>query len=111
KTTIIDPNSNYTTANFSQDLGGTAQNPCASTGSSCSTSNLYPTELQAYQGSISSSHLLSTVIQCYNANYASCSGAAVTSPFTQIDSYAQLPNGSTRLSEVQYNTYGLLTDD
>jgi hypothetical protein len=28
-----------------------------------------------------------------------------------VDTYRELPNGSARLSEVQYNTFGLVTDD
>ena len=34
-----------------------------------------------------------------------------SSPITQTDSYRQLPNGNTRLSEILYNTSQLATDD
>ncbi len=45
------------------------------------------------------------------AVYASCSTAAVSSPITQTDFYSQLPNSSTRLSEVKYNSSGVVTND
>jgi RHS repeat-associated protein len=58
-----------------------------------------------------SATLLATVIKCYNAVYANCATAAVATPITQTDVYSQLPNGSARLSEVLYNSYGVVTDD
>jgi len=98
QTTVIDPNSNQTVINFSEDAN-----------TSQATYNLYETQRQVYQGS---STLLATGIRCYNGNYSSCSTAPVTSPIKQIDSYTQLPNGKTRLSEVTYDpTYGMLTSD
>ncbi|HXM09989.1 MAG TPA: RHS repeat-associated core domain-containing protein [Terriglobales bacterium] len=108
-TTVEDPNSNYMVINAAED--GIATNP---------TYFFYETQRQIYQGNISTSScsatitnncLLLTTVKCYNANYASCSTAAVSSPITQTDSYRQIPNGSTRLSQVLYNTYGLITDD
>ena len=101
QTTVVDPNSNYTVINLAED-GTTGQ---------LATHDLYETERQAYQGSVSSSNLLATMIKCYNANYASCSSASVASPISQTDVYSQLPNGSTRLSEVILNGFGLMTDD
>jgi RHS repeat-associated protein len=100
-TTIMAPEQNSTrntyVASFSEDSG--------------STNNPYLTQEQFYQGSNSPSNLLQTTIQCYNANYASCAGATISTPFTQVDTYKELPSGSARLSEVLYNTYGLVTDD
>jgi len=79
------------------------------------TYNLYETQRQVYQGTISSSNLLITTVRCYNGNYASCATGTVSSPITQTDAYRQLPNGKARLSEVQYNgSYsgsGLVSDD
>jgi RHS repeat-associated protein len=99
-TTVIDPNSNDTVINFAEDE--TSGTP---------TYNFYETQRQIYQGSVSPSNLLATSIRCYNANYANCSTDQVPTPITQTDAYRQLPNGSTRLSEVLYNSYGLVTDD
>jgi RHS repeat-associated protein len=84
-------------ASFSEDSG--------------STNNPYLTQEQFYQGSNSPGNLLQTTVQCYNANYVSCAGATISTPFTQVDTYKELPSGSARLSEVLYNTYGLVTDD
>jgi RHS repeat-associated protein len=108
-TTVEDPNSNYMVINAAED--GVTTNP---------TYFFYETQRQIYQGSISASScsdtitnncLLLTTIKCYNANYASCSTATVSSPIIQTDSYRELPNGSIRSSETLYNSYGLVTDD
>ena len=99
-TTVTDPNNNNTVINFAEDE--TSGTP---------TYNFYETQRQIYQGSVSPSNLLATSIRCYNANYANCSTARVPTPITQTDAYRQLPNGSTRLSETLYNSYGLVTDD
>lgn len=92
-TTSTDPNGNETVSQFTED--GTTDTP-----STVATHNLYETERQVYQGS---STLLQTRIDCYNGNYAGCPSAAVSSPITQSDIYTELPNGSARLSEAQYN--------
>jgi hypothetical protein len=100
-TTIMAPEQNSTrntyVASFSEDSG--------------STNNPYLTQEQFYQGSNSPGNLLQTTIKCYNANYASCTGATISTPFTQVDTYKELLNGRARLSEVLYNTYGLVADD
>jgi len=54
---------------------------------------------------------LLNAVKCYNGNYANCSTATVTTPITQTDVYSQPWGYSYRLSEVVYNTYGLVTDD
>jgi RHS repeat-associated protein len=95
-TTVIDPSSNYTVINSAE----------------AANTNFYETQRQVYQGSVSPSNLLATSIRCYNAVYASCSTANVSAPISQTDIYSQLPNGSNpSLSEVTYNSYGLVTDD
>jgi len=100
-TTIMAPEQNATrntyVASFTEDSG--------------STNNPYLTQEQFYQGSNSPGNLLQTTIQCYNANFSSCAGASVSTPFTQVDTYKELPNGNARLSEILYNAYGLVTDD
>jgi RHS repeat-associated protein len=78
---------------------------------SVQSSNFYETQRQVYQGGVSPSNLLMTKTTCYNANYATCTTTAVSSPITQMDAYVQLPNGSTRLSETTYDGYGSVTDD
>jgi len=75
------------------------------------THYFYETQRKAYQASASSGTLLATIITCYNAVYANCATTHVSSPITQTDAYRQLPNGSTRLSQVLYNSVGLVTDD
>jgi RHS repeat-associated protein len=76
------------------------------------THYFYETQRKAYQASASSGTLLATIITCYNAVYATnCATTHVSSPITQTDAYSQLPNGSNRLSQVVYNSYGLVTDD
>ena len=72
------------------------------------SSNFYETQRVVNQGA---SNTLATVLSCYNANYASCTTTAVSSPITQSDVYRSLPNGKTRASEVKYNGYGLVTSD
>ncbi len=99
-TTVIDPINNYTVINSAED--GVTSNP---------TYFFYETERQVYQGSVSPSNLLLTTVKCYNAIYASCATANVSSPIGQTDVYSQLPNSRTRLSETLYNSYGLVSDD
>jgi RHS repeat-associated protein len=99
-TTITDPNQNQTIINFAEDGNTTAP-----------TYNFYETQRQVKQLISGTQTLLATVIKCYNKVYASCATAAVSSPITQTDVYSELPNNSTRLSEVAYNSYGLVTDD
>jgi len=72
------------------------------------TYNFYETQRVVNQGA---STVLATITKCYNANYANCTTTAVSSPFTQMDVYSSLPNGQTRLSEVLYNSSGLVKDD
>ncbi|HET9409269.1 MAG TPA: RHS repeat-associated core domain-containing protein [Candidatus Sulfotelmatobacter sp.] len=50
-------------------------------------------------------------MRCYNANYANCTTTAVSSPISQTDAYTTPAGGTARLSEVQYNGSGLVTDD
>ncbi|HTY85592.1 MAG TPA: RHS repeat-associated core domain-containing protein [Silvibacterium sp.] len=100
QTSVTDPANNVTVLDFAEDASTTAP-----------SYNLYETQRLSYQGS---STLLRTTITCYNAVYANCNNTSsytVTSPITQIDAYAALPNGSTRLSEIAYNSVGLVTDD
>ena len=99
-TTVVDPNSNQTVINFAED-GNTTY----------STYNFYETQRQVNQLINGTQTLLATSTRCYNTNYLSCSTATVKSPITQTDAYRTLPNGSTRLSEMVYNPYGLVTDD
>jgi RHS repeat-associated protein len=99
-TTVTDPNSNQTIINFAEDSN-----------TSVPTYNFYETQRQVKQLISGTQTLLATSIKCYNAHYASCATANVTSPISQTDTYSELPNGSTRLSEVVYNTTGLVTDD
>ena len=103
-TTVTDPNGNNTVIYFAEDSATT-------TNTTIATYSFYETERQVKQLINGSQTVLLTTISCYNAHYASCAGATVGSPITQKDFYTQLPNGSTRLSEVVYNTYGLVTDD
>lgn len=90
--TTVDPAGNNTVSDYSED--STTTTP---------TYNLYETQRQVYQGSVSSSNLLETLIVCYNGNYASCPTATVGSPISAVNTYTQLPNGKTRLSAVTYN--------
>jgi len=103
-TTVTDPNENQTVINFAED--GNTTYP---------THNFYETQRKVNQLISGTQTLLATVVKCYNGNYASCSTASVSSPITQTDAYRQLPNGSPRLSEVQYNGSftgsGLVSDD
>lgn len=99
-TTVVDPAGSNTVINFAEN-GNTGASPY----------NLYETQRQIYQGSVSTANLLATSIRCYNAIYASCSTATVSTPITQTDVYSELPNGQERLSETVYNKFGLVTDD
>jgi RHS repeat-associated protein len=107
-TTVVDPQSNYTVMNFAEDS-------LTTTSTTAATYNMYETQRVAYQGSVAPGNVLMTKLRCYNASFTSCSTATVTSPITQIDSYAQPYNGKTRASEVQYNGSftgsGLVNDD
>ena len=89
--------SDVTTVDFEQDSN-----------TSTPSYNFYETQRVVNQGS---STVLTTLTNCYNGNYASCTTTPVTSPITQVDAYSQLPNASARLSEVSYNGYGLVTGD
>ncbi len=89
--------SDVTVIDFQQDGNTTIPSP-----------DFYETQRQVNQGA---STLLLTTTRCYNTNYANCPTTAVSSPITQVDTYSQLPNSSVRLSEVLYNSYGLVTDD
>jgi hypothetical protein len=104
QTSFTDPNGNSTLINFAED-GNTAASPY----------NFYETQRKVNQLISGTQTLLATAIKCYSGNYASCSTATVSSPITQTDTYRELPNGSTRLSEVQYNGSftgsGLVSDD
>lgn len=112
-TTVTDPSSNQTVINFAED--GATQ-----TSTTAASYNFYETQRKIYQGSISSNScsstitnncLLLTTVKCYNAHYSGCATATVSSPITQTDAYSELLNGSTRLSQVLYNGYGLVTGD
>ena len=116
-TTIDDPAGNQTVVNFAED--STVTNT-SSTPPTTATYNFYETQRQAYQGTVSGNSCSSTItnnclvatsIRCYNLHYSNCSTATVSSPITQTDSYRQLLNGSTALSEIVYNGAGLVTDD
>jgi RHS repeat-associated protein len=96
----MDPNGNSTVINFAEDGYTTAP-----------TYNLYETQRRVNQLNGGTQTLLATAIKCYNKNYAACATATVSSPITQTDAYSELANNSTRLSEIVYNTYGLITDD
>src|SRR5208283_1347385 len=116
--TVVDPNGNNTVINFSEDSA-------TNSGTTTATYNLYDTQRQIYQGSVStnscsstvtSNCLLLTTLKCYNGKFGGgfngpCATAAVSSPITQTDAFSELPNGSTRLSEVLYNPNGLVSDD
>lgn len=99
-TTVTDPNQNQTVINFTEDGNTTAP-----------TYNFYETQRQIKQLINGTQTLLATVIKCYNANYTNCATASVSNPISQTDVYSELPNNSVRLSEVQYNGYGLVTLD
>jgi RHS repeat-associated protein len=95
-TTVIDPNANNTVINFAETA---VYLPWS----------FYETQRKVYQGSISSNScsatvtnncLLLTKVVCYNAVYTNCSTAVPNPQISQTDTYTQLPNGSTRLSEV-----------
>ena len=98
--TVVDPEGDNTVINFAKD--GSTANP---------TSNFYELQRQVYQGAISSSNLLLTVLTCWNNNFSSCSTHAVSSPITQRDAYTIVPNNKTSLSQTLYNSYGLITED
>lgn len=100
QTSVIDPVGNSTIISLAED--GVTTSP---------TYNFYETQRQIYQGSVSSSNLLLTILKCYNANFTGCPSASVKSPITRMDAYNELPNGSTRLSETFYNSVGLVTSD
>lgn len=94
-TTAIDPSSNRTVMNFQMASSGNSD-------------YYYETERQIYQGT---GTLLETLIRCYNGNYASCPTASVSATITQTDTYRQTPSGTTALSEVIWDSYGLPTSD
>ncbi len=94
-TTIQDPAGNNTVFNFAED----------------GFYNLYPTQQQTYQGSVSPSNLVLTTVTCYNASFTNCATATASSPISQTDTYSVLPNNATRLSELAYNSSGLVSTD
>jgi len=102
QTTVTDPNGNNTVINFAEDANTTTP-----------TYSLYETGRVINQLISGTQTPLLTTTTCYNGNYAYCAtlGTTVTSPITQTDFYRQLPNGQTALSELQYNIYGLVTND
>jgi RHS repeat-associated protein len=94
--TEIDPANNYTVYTFS---GG------------------FETERQVYNGAISPSNLLQTVITCYNARFSNCPNAPPPynsgnpAPITQTDVYTSFNNSSTAsLVETKFNNVGLVTE-
>jgi RHS repeat-associated protein len=96
-TTVTDPNSNQTVINFAEDTA---------------TYSFYETQRKVNQLINGTQTLLAMSTRCYNAVYANCSTATVSSPITQTDVYSMTePNGVSRLSEITYNTFGLVTDD
>jgi RHS repeat-associated protein len=105
QTSVADPYGNYTVIDTTEDAAT----------ATLATYYFYETQRQVYQGSVSSNNLLLTTIHCYNGNYANCSAATTTvsSPITQIDAYTELPTTTAkiRLSEITYNTFGLVTGD
>ena len=95
--TMTDPALNQSVLSFAEDAAS----------GNVATYNMYETQRRVYQGSSSSGTLLKTIFRCYNGNYGSCATALVDSPIGQTDTYVQLPNGTTRLSELVYgNPYG-----
>jgi hypothetical protein len=99
-TTVADPSGNNSVFNFAED---------ANTNSGAY--NLYPTQRQVYQGSVSPSNLLLTTLTCYNASFTNCATATVSSPISQTDTYTVLPNNATSLSELLYTGLGLVGTD
>lgn len=70
--------------------------------------NFYETQRQVKQGA---STVLAATTRCYNTNYMNCTTpTSVSAPITQIDIYSATPT-QTRASEIQYNSYGLVTSD
>ena len=100
-TTVSDASSpaNQTVIAFEKDANTSAP-----------TYNFYETQRQVYQGSKSTGTLLLTRLGCYNANFASCSTAAVSSPISQTDQYQEIPSGKNSLVETKYNNFGLITE-
>jgi RHS repeat-associated protein len=80
--------------------------------SNTSSYDFYETQRLAYQGA---STLLKTTINCYNGNGvaspSTCSTVTVTSPITRKTTFQYLPdsNGKQSETDVQYNSYGLIT--
>ena len=114
--TVSDRNGNtntwiYTNTNNSSTPGNytvTVQDP-ANNNTVYSFAGEYQTQTQVYQGSVSPSNLVSTVVTCYNGNFTSCATPATVPalPFSQIDVYTY-PTGSSSpsLQETKYDTYG-----
>ena len=89
-TTISDPQSNQTKIFFQ---------------------GLYPTEQDAYQGSVASGTLLASSQTCYNGNFTNCSTTAVDqlNPVTRRTMTANL-NGWFNKTDIQYNANTLPTE-
>ena len=95
-TTVTDPQSNQTVYNFQ---------------------GIYLTERQIYQGSVSPSNLLKTILNCYNGSTptgtpATCNSATITQPITSKATYTIWPGTTTLQSKIvmTYNSYGLGTE-
>jgi len=72
----------------------------------------FQTKKQVYQGPVSANNLLSTTINCYNANFSYCwLGGSPGLPVTQTDVYTYLGNSSSAsLVETKYNHTGTIAE-
>ena len=77
-----------------------------------STSNLYETHRQAYQGPQSAGNLLLNVFTCYNGNTSNCPTTAVSTPITERTVIASYPNNgqASQVNNFYDPTFGLLTE-
>jgi RHS repeat-associated protein len=72
----------------------------------------YQIEQQVYQGAVSPSNLLKTVVTCYNNNFTNCATQTVApvypgGPITQTDVYTSYNGGAPSLVETKYNSAGM----
>jgi RHS repeat-associated protein len=102
-TTIIDPAGDQTVANFAEDA-------TTNTATTVATYNLYETQRQINQLSGGTQTLMSTTLDCYNANTSNCATATVSSPITEKVVTLQYPGGGQQAEVLtDYNPYGLVT--
>ncbi len=95
-TTVVDPSNNSTVVSFIEDSNTT--NP---------TYNFY----EVYRAVNGGTGSIPIIERRYNGSYALLENGTISSPITQTDVYTSLSNGRLRLSEVLYNSNGLVTDD